>query len=513
MATGPTPTISEDLAQGISLMLPQQGGGRAQEFISILNRALEISTISLENATFTQETVQLGEGGTTVALGGAGMELLGDADDVVGYVRVVQGDISLLEIKAPTGDVLTLNIDADSINQASQDLIISGASPVTINQPLSTTSSPTFADLTITSFAANWTNAGRTVADLGIVTTVDINGGTIDGTSIGASVAASAVVSTLSIESDSLILDSDDAGGFTTTLTQSATAARVLTLPDVTGTLATLADVQGADELSEVLANGNTTGANDLIVTSGQKITTNTIDETTAAAGVTIDGTIIKDNTITSGDGGGQLDMNGANFFFMTADEGTAAQGFVFGDATDFQAGHGGVGQLDFRKTSGDNRFTIDLFIGGFIPHILITENDVNSASLAAGGLQAILIGSPSSTINAGLTNTVIIGGSGITATSSDTVYLPDLVIQSGKSISVGANQVLSAQATAEADPAAITNYVAHGSGAVTVTSNAATDLDTTAAALATLENEVTGLRATITSLLAKLRTHGLIAT
>jgi hypothetical protein len=36
------------------------------------------------------------------------------------------------------------------------------------------------------SMGNNWTNAGRTVADAGILTTVDINGGTIDGTAIGA---------------------------------------------------------------------------------------------------------------------------------------------------------------------------------------------------------------------------------------------------------------------------------------------------------------------------------------
>jgi hypothetical protein len=37
---------------------------------------------------------------------------------------------------------------------------------------------------------SNWTNAGRTVADAGILTTVDINGGTIDGTVVGAAAAA-----------------------------------------------------------------------------------------------------------------------------------------------------------------------------------------------------------------------------------------------------------------------------------------------------------------------------------
>ena len=41
------------------------------------------------------------------------------------------------------------------------------------------------------------------------------------------------------------------------------------------------------NELSEVLANGNTTGANNIIVTAGQSITTDTVSETTADAGVT----------------------------------------------------------------------------------------------------------------------------------------------------------------------------------------------------------------------------------
>ena len=39
--------------------------------------------------------------------------------------------------------------------------------------------------LSISEIKGNFTNAGNTVADLGVVTTVDINGGSIDGTSIG----------------------------------------------------------------------------------------------------------------------------------------------------------------------------------------------------------------------------------------------------------------------------------------------------------------------------------------
>jgi hypothetical protein len=50
---------------------------------------------------------------------------------------------------------------------------------------------------TIASMAGNWTNAGRTVADAGILTTVDINGGSIDGAIIGAASAAAGTFAAL----------------------------------------------------------------------------------------------------------------------------------------------------------------------------------------------------------------------------------------------------------------------------------------------------------------------------
>lgn len=209
---------------------------------------------------------------------------------------------------------------------------------------------------------------------------------------------------------------------------------------------------------------------------------------------------------------GGRLDYTTTSFF-LTSDAGTGSKGFVYGDGTDFQSGHVDVGQLDFHKTSGDNQASLDLIVGGsFRPHILIEDTSGNAAVMSGTSLQGVIINS-GSTINAGVTKSVIIGGSGIVAAANDTVYVPDLVIQSGKSLSIGANQVLGAQAAAEPDPGAITSYTAHASGAVTVTSNAATDLDTTAAALAVLEDEVTAVRATLASLLAKDRTHGFIAT
>jgi len=53
--------------------------------------------------------------------------------------------------------------------------------------------------LAISAMNADWTNAGRTVADLGEVTTVDINGGSLDGVTIGAASAAAATVTSLSV--------------------------------------------------------------------------------------------------------------------------------------------------------------------------------------------------------------------------------------------------------------------------------------------------------------------------
>jgi len=53
------------------------------------------------------------------------------------------------------------------------------------------------------------------------------------------------------------------------------------------------------DTLAEILANGNTTGANNIIVTAGQSITVDTISETTAANGVVIDGVTLKDGGAT----------------------------------------------------------------------------------------------------------------------------------------------------------------------------------------------------------------------
>lgn len=75
----------------------------------------------------------------------------------------------------------------------------STASDARTNLGLGTGDSPTFGGLTVTGAT---TFSGATIADLGTVTTADINGGTIDGTIIGGSSAAAITGTTITSTSD-----------------------------------------------------------------------------------------------------------------------------------------------------------------------------------------------------------------------------------------------------------------------------------------------------------------------
>ena len=112
---------------------------------------------------------------------------------------------------ADLGTVTAASFTAATVTTLTATSIVIGANTITtlewafldgLNQAVATTSSPTFANLTITSFAADWTNAGRTIADLGVVTTVDLNGGTIDGAIIGGASAAAATFTTINTSGD-----------------------------------------------------------------------------------------------------------------------------------------------------------------------------------------------------------------------------------------------------------------------------------------------------------------------
>jgi hypothetical protein len=128
-------------------------------------------------------------------------------------------------------------------------------------------------------------------------TTADINGGTIDGATVGASSASTGAFTTLTASTSLNIASSTTVDGVldednmaSDSATKLATQQSIKAYVD--------SQVGTVDTLAEILANGNTSGANNLIIDNGQAITTNTVNETTAGSGVTIDSVLLKDDGV-----------------------------------------------------------------------------------------------------------------------------------------------------------------------------------------------------------------------
>jgi hypothetical protein len=131
--------------------------------------------------------------------------------------------------------------------------------------------------------------------------TADINGGSVDGATVGAASASTGAFTTLTA-STSLniaasttidgVLDEDNMAS--DSATKLATQQSIKAYVD--------SQVGTVDTLAEILANGNTSGANNLIIDNGQALTSNTINETTAGSGVTIDSVLLKDDVVNATD-------------------------------------------------------------------------------------------------------------------------------------------------------------------------------------------------------------------
>ena len=120
---------------------------------------------------------------------------------------------------------------------------------------------------------------------------IDVNSGTIDGTTIGASSPSTGAFTTLNVGSSTTVngvLDEDNMA--------SDDPAKLATQQSIKAYVD--AQVATSDTLSEVLANGNTTGGTNLVVSAADVITTDTINETTIASGVTVDGVLLKDSQV-----------------------------------------------------------------------------------------------------------------------------------------------------------------------------------------------------------------------
>jgi len=119
----------------------------------------------------------------------------------------------------------------------------------------------------------------------------------------------------------------------------STSTTRTLTVPNKSGTIALLSDVEASDTLAEVLANGNTTGANDIIVNTNQKILN---DKVTDPATLNLAADIFNDPNIFTTSFRGALAA------------GNILTGFVYYATFDFSAIYLVGNQIQLKDTNGN---------------------------------------------------------------------------------------------------------------------------------------------------------------
>lgn len=162
--------------------------------------------------------------------------------------------------------------------------------------------------------------------------------------------------------------------------------------------------------LSEVLAIGNETGVYNIEISDGYVIQSSNLDATLNLS-----------------------DPNGPNgTWSITSDNGSFSSGstWVYG-----QPGNGS--QLAYQRSASE-AIGIGIFSSNISTPLLNTGKEIlifdNTGGLSKSSgdfdKRAVLIGTKNSTFNNNVINSVIIGGSGITASSDNTVYVPYLNIK-----------------------------------------------------------------------------------
>jgi len=381
---------------------------------------LTVNSTITSNLIFTDDTYDIGAVGVTrprnLYLSGdatiGGTVTLSGGIDVTGALGV-DGDFDVntdkFTVASATGNTAiagtlgvtgittaTGGLNVDTINE------ITSAGGVTIDSVLLKDDGVNATNLEITNIKANdGTSAGSIADSTGIVTlassvltTADINGGSVDGATVGAASASTGAFTTLTASTSLNIAASTTVDGVldednmaSDSATKLATQQSIKAYVD--------SQVGTVDTLAEILANGNTSGANNLIIDNGQAITTDTINETTAASGVTIDSVLLKDDgvnatnleitNIKANDGTASATIANStgnftitNFISNSVDIGGGAiDGTVIGGTT-AAAGTFTTGQFD-TSVNVDGTVTADgLTVDG---NLAITTNEIDVAT------------------------------------------------------------------------------------------------------------------------------------
>jgi hypothetical protein len=241
---------------------------------------------------------------------------------------------------------------------------------------------------------------GTAVADAYVANDLTISGGTVNNSVIGGSTAA-AITGTALKANNSLEL----ATGATVTGIDNGALGSSATLLATQGAVKTYVDAAALQSLSDVLAVGNTTGSVDLIISAGQKIYTDTIAETTSAAGVTIDSVLLKDNVVTATTLAGTLStatQNSVTTATGLVSVGALNTGSITSGFTSIDVGNGAI------TTTGTVSGTT---LAGTLS--TATQNSVTTATglVSVGALGSGSISSGFGTINTGSSS--ITGGAG----------------------------------------------------------------------------------------------------
>lgn len=179
--------------------------------------------------------------------------------------------------------------------------------------------------------------------------------------------------------------------------------------------------------LSQTLSIGNNTGSNDIIMDVDDVILA-------SSGGTLLDLRAGSDGSVTLGQpsatyGGKGGFGNGGGILFLSSNGITLAHdGGSFNDFY-FYTEKDNYGQLARYRTGDTAYYGFNLYgdntFQNFSTGVSIKDNEINSFTSANKNNPAIIIGSRSSTINSGITNSVIVGGQNITGTTDDTVYTP----------------------------------------------------------------------------------------
>jgi hypothetical protein len=172
-----------------------------------------------------------------------------------------------------------------------------------------------------------------------------------------------------------------------------------------------------SQSLSETLVIGNTSGGNDIIMSDNDSIFSERISSKKSSSSL-------------------RFDLSDENTIELTTDDGAYDEdsSWVFGMS-------GNSTQIGYQISSTES-IGFGIYASGISPlintakEIVIGDNRVVDVYSGDIDKRAVFIGTRNSEFNSGVVNSVILGGSGITATANNTIYVPNLIAAGSITIS-----------------------------------------------------------------------------